>query len=564
MGVEEAIRKHALKNALDYGKAEPKAIVGKVIGEFPDAKKDIKKTMESIKRIVDEVNLLSKDEIEEETKKYSYLEKKEEKKGITLPNGEKGKVVTRFPPEPSGYPHIGHAKAAFLDCEAARGYEGKFILRFDDTNPEKEKEEYVNAIKEGLSWLGIRWDEEAYVSDFMPKLYGYAEKMIGEGNAYVCTCSMDEIKKNRAEKKECKCRGNDTSRNMELWKKMLDRGFRKGEAILRFKGDMGSLNTVMRDPTLFRIIDTPHFRQGDKYAVWPSYDFEVSIIDSITGVTHAMRTKEYELRDELYFAILEKLGLEKPALIEFSRLDIKDAPISKRLLIPLIEEKKVSGWDDPRLPTLAGLRKRGILPQAIKNFVLSFGISKVESRPGWDALLHENKKLIDPISSRYYFVKDPVSLAVLNAPKRKAKLRKHPTHDMGTREMETDGNFSISKDDFDSIKAGEVFRLKGLYNVKATKKEDGMMEGEYAGEEVGKERKIQWVTKDAIKCNVLVPLDLFAEGKFNEDSMMVDRGECEMACSEIRIGGIIQFERYGFCRFDRKEGDVLLFIFTSK
>jgi len=320
----------------------------------------------------------------------------------------------------------------------------------------------------------------------------------------------------------------------------------------------------MRDPTLFRIIETPHFRQGDKYVVWPSYDFEVSIIDSITGVTHAMRTKEYELRDELYFEILERLRLRKPLLIEFSRLDIKNAPISKRLLIPLIKEKKVDGWDDPRLPTLASLRRRGILPQAIKNFVLSFGISKVESKPGWDGLLYENKRLIDPTSSRYYFVREPVPLRVLNAPKKIVELRKHPTYEKGIRKIETEGNFSISKDDADSIEVGEVFRLKGLYNVRAAKKEGGAMEGEYAGEGLGKEKKIQWVTRDSVKCTVLVPLDLFTGDKFNEKSMIVDKGECEAACSEIGIGEIIQFERYGFCRFDRKEGDALVFILTCK
>lgn len=564
MDMKEGIRKHALKNASDYGKADPRAIVGKLIAEFPDAKKDLQKTMGEIEKVVSEVNALSKEEIEKEIKKYLYEEKAGGKKSITLPNAEKGKVVTRFPPEPSGYPHIGHAKAAFLDNEAAREYNGKFVLRFDDTNPEKEKEEYVNAIKDGLTWLGIRWDEESYVSDSMPKLYEFARKMIEEGNAYVCTCRGEEIKGNRTEGKECGCRENEPSKNIELWEKMLGRGFKKGEAILRFKGDMGSLNTAMRDPTLFRIIETRHFRQGEKYVVWPSYDFEVSIIDSITGITHAMRTKEYELRDELYFVILEKLGLRKPQLIEFSRLEIKNAPISKRLLLPLVKEKKVEGWDDPRLPTLASLRRRGIVPQAIKNFVLSFGISKVESKPGWDALLYENKRLIDPVSSRYYFVREPVSLRVLNAPNKTAELRKHPTYDRGIRKVETNGIFSISRDDFDSIEAGEIFRLKGLYNVKVTKKDAGALEGEYAGEEVGKEKKIQWVTKDSVKCEVLIPLELFDGEKFNEESMKIDKGECEAACSELGIGEIIQFERYGFCRFDKKEGDALIFIFTGR
>lgn len=546
MAIEEIARKHALRNAFDYGRAEAGSVVGKVIAEAPEAKGDMKGTMEIVKKIVGEVNALSKGDVEKALSAFTFAEKREEKKGIELPNAEKGKVVTRLPPEPSGYLHIGHAKAAFLDYEAARAYGGKFILRFDDTDPGKESQEFVDTTKDALKWLGISWDEELYTSDFMPKLYEFADRMVAEGAAYVCTCKQEEVRKNRGEGKECACR-NEIRR--EIWERMKKGEAAEGEAHVRLKGDMKSLNTVMRDPMLFRIVKGAHYRQGTKYAAWPSYDFACPIVDSITGVTHAMRTKEYELRDELYYKMIDVLGLRKPIIVEFARLAIKNAPLSKRLLKPLIEEKKVDGWSDPRLPTLAALRRRGIMPEAIKNFVLSFGIAKAESEPTWDALLAENRKALDPVAERYFFVQNPVELVVENATREKAVLKKHPSRDMGVRIVETGEKFYISISDAQFLKEGETFRLKELYNVKV-KEKGSVIKGEYAGKELLDGKKIQWVGEKHLKAKVLVPKDLFVDGKFNENSLEVDEGICELACGELSEGAVIQFERYGFCRLD--------------
>ena len=234
-----------------------------------------------------------------------------------MPGAEQGKVVTRFPPEPSAYPHIGHAKAAFLNYELARKYGGQFILRWDDTNPENESEEFVKAIREGLAWLGIRADRELFASDDIPKQYELAQKLVSEGNAYVCTCSQEAMKASRQEMKRCACYSQPPAKQLELWKKMVSGGFEEGEAVLRFVGDIASQNTVMRDPTLFRIIKSSHYRQGEKYSCWPTYDFDGAVEDSISGVTHALRSKEYELRDELYAALLDKLGLENPTFTTF-------------------------------------------------------------------------------------------------------------------------------------------------------------------------------------------------------------------------------------------------------
>ena len=560
MKLEDIVRKHVLKNAYVYGKADRGAVTGKVIAEFPDAKKDMKKTMAVINKIIGEVNTFSKAKIEKEMKNYEYVEKKEKKKELELPNAIKGKVVTRFPPEPSGYPHIGHAKAAWLDYAAAETYGGKMFLRFDDTNPEKESEEYVNAIKNGLNWLGIKWEKETYTSDNMQEIYDYLERLLNAEKAYVCTCSQENISEGRMKGKACDCRGLPKKETLGRWKGMLEGKYGQGEAIVRYMGDLESQNTVMKDPTLARIMVAEHFRQGKDYRVWPSYDFAVAVMDHLEGITHPMRSKEYELRNELYYSLFSDLGFEKPELVEFSRLAIKNAPISKRLITPLVKEGKVSGWDDPRLPTLEGLRRRGVLPEAIKNFVLSLGLSKSESEPGWELLLAENRKLLDPTAKHYFFVRGAVLLMVKGL-KKKIKLKMHPKKDLGSREVSVSGKVYISWDDAENLKKGEVFRLKDLCNVRLTEKEGKEFEGEVVKDSMVP-KKIQWVPdNNKILCTVLVPHDLLKNGKYNPESLEEAKGYCEKDCEKLKEGEIIQFERFGFCRFD-KRGKELRFVFS--
>ncbi len=548
MSFIEIIRKYALKNALDYGKTNVGSITGKVIAEFPDAKKNMKETMFLISKVADEVNKMPKSEIEKELKNYVFIERKIEKKGFVLPNAIEGKVITRFSPEPSGYLHIGHAKAVFLNSEAAHTYNGKMIIRFDDTNPEKESLEYVNAIRKGLEWLGITWILESYTSDYILKIYEYAEKAIKNRMIYVCICSQMEISENREKQKECACRNLNETETFVKWKKMHS-DYKSGEAIVRLKGDMKSLNTVMRDPALFRIIEAEHYRQGKKYCVWPTYDFVTPIVDSLEGITHVMRSKEYELRDELYYKIIEILGLRKLEIIGFSRLAIKGVPISKRFITPLVKEGKVMGWDDIRLPTLNGLARRGILPEAIKNFVLSFGLSKVESEPGWEKLLSENRKLLEPLAKHYFFVPNPIKLKINNAKPIKVEIKLHPNLDMGIRKIAISDFVYISKNDFDKITENEIFRLKDLYNVKMISKIS--REVEFAGNGMV-EKKVQWIT-DYIEIEVFKPHDLINEDKtFNENSLEIIKGYAESNISYVNEGEVIQFERFGYCKLDKK------------
>ena len=336
--IKKEVRKMALQNAFEHGgQTQDKIILGKILGTRPEFRTRVKEIAGEISEIVTAVNQLSVEEQKKEIKAdfAEILAPKEriaEREGLPeLKDAQQGNVVTRFPPEPNGYPHIGHAKAAIINSEYARMYGGKFILRMDDTNPEAERMEYHAAIKVGLEWLGIKIDTIKSTSDDMELFYEKGLELINSEKAYVCTCKRDEIGKNRRERKACKCSMADIEKNNKNWEKMNVK-FKPGEAIVRFRGDMKADNAVMRDPVLFRIIDEKHYTLGKKYRIWPSYDMAVAIEDSIDGVTHAFRSKEFELREELIDAILDALNMRKPYQGFFSRLEFKGMPTSKRII----------------------------------------------------------------------------------------------------------------------------------------------------------------------------------------------------------------------------------------
>ncbi|MFQ5969427.1 MAG: glutamate--tRNA ligase [Nitrososphaerales archaeon] len=558
------VRKLALKNALEHdGKARADTVVAKLIGLKPELRKDAKTIVNEIKLIVDDVNMLSvseqKAELEITAPELLVQEQKEQRDALPpLPNAEMGKVVTRFPPEPNGYPHIGHAKAVIIDEEYAKMYSGRFILRFDDTNPLKEKLEYYDAIRDGIEWLGVKPHVVKNTSDDMDLLYRYAKNMIEVGGAYVCTCAMDTVRENRKNGVTCECRSKDLQQNLERWKMMFNE-YETNQAIVRYSGDMQSENTVMRDPTLFRIIDVEHPLKGAKYRVWPTYDFAVSIEDSMDGVTHAMRTKEYELRNELYYAIIDKLQIRKPVMIEFSRLEFDGMPVSKRKIKPLIDQGLVKEWDDPRMPTLLALKRRGILPEAIREFVLTLGFTKADTKPPFGVLESINRKMIDPVSIRLFFVNNPVKLHIRNAPKKVARIKNHPDTDMGVREVSVDDTFYISADDAKKLRQGSEVRLINLYNIKIDSIEENKILGSFNGDEL-KEKvpKIQWVGgKDAVQLSVMIPTTLYIGEEYNPKSLEVVDGYAESHFSKLRVNDRVQLVRFGFCRIDSESVAVL-------
>ena len=554
--LKRVIRGIALLNASEHdGKTRNDSIISKVIGTNPELRSRIKDIIPLISQEVIDVNKLSvelqKEELESKYPELLVVKPKHERVGLPpLEGAEQGNVITRFPPEPNGYPHIGHAKASIIDEEYAKMYGGKLILRFDDTNPEKERLEYYAAIKVGLDWLGVKYDLVKNTSDDMELIYKKARELIDSGYAYVCTCDKETISKNRREMLSCKCRAGNLEQNITRWNKMFDK-FKPGEAIVRFRGDMSSENTVMRDPTLLRIIDESHPIHKDKYRVWPNYDFAVAIEDSIDGITHAFRTKEYELRTELYYILLDKLGMRKPKMMEFSRLEFEGMPVSKRVLKPLVEEGKVSGYDDPRLPTLEGLRRRGIVPEAIRKFVISLGFTKSDTLPPFETLESFNRKIVDPTSIRLFIVFDPVKLTVTNNNLTEVEITNHPQNDMGKRRIKIDGKFFIPGHDIKTLKIGDEVRLIELYNIRITKI-GSEIEGEISSTDHKSEiPKIQWIPRNnPVNIEVLIPNILFINDQFNENSLEIKQAITEQYYLELNVGVEIQFMRFGYCRKD--------------
>jgi len=564
--IRKEIRKIALQNAFEHeGKTQDKIVLAKILGTKPEFRTRVKEISEDIKIVVLAVNQISfeeqRKEIEENFPEILIpKEKNEEREGLPpLKNAEQGKVVTRFPPEPNGYPHIGHAKAAIINAEYAKMYGGKFILRMDDTNPEAERMEYHAAIKVGLDWLGIKFDVIKNTSDDMEIFYKKGIELINSGKAYVCTCKREDISENRRERKACKCSRGDIKQNNQGWEKMFDK-FKPGDAIIRFRGDMKADNAVMRDPVLFRIIDEKHYTLGNKYRVWPSYDFAVAIEDSIDGVTHAFRSKEFELRKELIDAILDALNMRKPYQDFFSRLEFKGMPISKRILKPLIEEGKVSWYDDPRLPTLESLRRRGIKPEAIKKFILSLGLTKANTLAPFDALESFNRKFVDADSIRLFMVSNPKKITIKKLPFSFVEISNHPIKDMGKRKISIDENFYISGEDVENMKGTQI-RLLGLGNIKISKN-NGDLEGEFTEEEPNSDiQKIQWIPqKNAHIIKILIPKQLFIDDKFNENSLEELEVYTEPHYLQLKDGEEIQFVRFGYCRKDSQNQA----IFTHK
>ena len=394
----------------------------------------------------------------------------------------------------------------------------------------------------------------------MELFYEKGMELINSGKAYVCTCKRDDVSKNRRERKACKCSREDIEKNNKNWEKMNNK-FKPGDAIVRFRGDMKADNAVMRDPVLFRIIEGKHYTLGEKYRIWPSYDMAVAIEDSIDGVTHAYRSKEFELRKELIDAILDALNMRKPAQGFFSRLEFKGMPISKRIIKPLIEEGKVTWYDDPRLPTLEALRRRGIKPEAIRKFIMSLGLTKANTLAPFDALEAFNRKFVDANSIRLFMVSNAKKLSVKNLPISSVEIPNHPIKDMGKRTIEIDGNFYISGEDAQTIKEGSQIRLLGLGNIHITKQ--GIeFEGEFVENENTKDiPKIQWVPqKTAHVIKMIIPKTLFIDDEFNEDSLEELDVHTEPYYLQLKEGEEIQFVRFGYCRKDSQNQA----IFTHK
>lgn len=383
-------------------------------------------------------------------------------------NKYQGKVHTRFPPEPNGYLHIGHAKSICLNFGLARDYNGLCNLRFDDTNPTKEDIEYVDSIKEDIKWLGFTWDErEYYASDYFDKLYEFAVQLIKKGKAYVDSSSAEEIKALRGTPtepgKNSPYRDRPIEENLELFEKMKNGEFNEGEYVLRAKIDMASPNLNMRDPIMYRIRFAEHHRTGNKWCIYPTYDWAHGQSDSIEGITHSICTLEFENHRPLYNWFIEELGIHHSQQIEFARLNLNYTVMSKRKLLKLVEDKIVDGWDDPRMPTISGLRRRGYTPESIRNFAEGVGVAKRDNTIDVALLEFRVREDLNKKAQRVMSVLRPLKVVITNYPDGKVELMEavnNPEDEtMGTREVPFTKEIYIEHDDFMEDPPKKYFRL---------------------------------------------------------------------------------------------------------
>ncbi len=538
-GIVSDIRRIALASAAAHGSTTVRIVTAKLLGARRDLRSRAAEVAHMVEEVVSEVNAMDPADLAA----FRPDQKKAPPRSPLpeLPGAEPGGVVTRFPPEPNGYPHIGHAKAAVINHEYARMYGGRLILRMDDTNPAAERLEFYAAIKVDLEWLGIRFDVIKNTSDDMDILHQKAAELIHRERAYVCTCDRQRSSENRRAMVSCKCSRLNPEQNHSRWARMRTK-YKPGEAVLRYRGDMKSPNTTMRDPVLFRIIDERHPLLGDKYRTWPSYDLAIAVEDSIDGVTHAFRSKEYEMRNELYHSIQESLDLRKPRIDAFSRLSLRDMPVSKRLIRPLLERGHIAGYDDPRLPTLSGLRRRGITPEAIRRFVLSLGFTKSDTVAPFESLESFNRTVVDPRSVRLHMVNDPARFSLRGMPDM-VRLPALPGSEKTPRTLDCSGDILVESGDAPALREG-VARLLGLGCVRMAS--DGALE---RTEDQKTAPGIHWVpAARSLEMSLVVAKPPFRGEEFDENSLTAVDCRVEPYYAELPDYAMIQFVRFGYAR----------------
>ncbi|EGR0048048.1 glutamine--tRNA ligase [Vibrio vulnificus] len=513
-----------------------------------------------------------------------------------LADGKHTSVHTRFPPEPNGYLHIGHAKSICLNFGIAQDYQGKCNLRFDDTNPEKEDIEYVESIKNDVSWLGFEWDDEiCYSSNYFDKLYEYAVELINKGLAYVDELSPEQIREYRgtltAPGKPSPYRDRSAEENLALFEKMRDGGFEEGKACLRAKIDMASSFMVMRDPVLYRVRFASHHQTGDKWCIYPMYDFTHCISDALEGITHSICTLEFMDNRRLYDWVLDNITIDcRPHQYEFSRLNLEYTVMSKRKLNQLVTEKLVNGWDDPRMPTISGLRRRGFTPASIREFCKRIGVTKQENMIEFSSLESCIRDDLNENAPRAMAVLDPVKLVIENFPAGEVEnltVANHPNKpEMGEREVPFSREIWIEREDFREeankkykrLVLGSEVRLRGAYVIKAERVEKDdkgnittifcTYDSETLGVNPADGRKVRgvihWVSADkGVPAEIRLYDRLFTvpnpaaaddfASTINPESLTVMNGFVEPSLVEAEAEKGYQFERMGYFCADSKD-----------
>ena len=536
------ILKYALQNAiLHEGKANYKAVMGKIMAENPSLRSRAKELIGEVKKIVENVNSLSleeqREELEEIAPELLEKKKKEEKKELEDLPDVHGEVRMRLAPSPSGPMHLGQSRMAILNDEYVKRYGGTLFLRIEDTNPHNILPEAYDMIPEDLEWLGVKVHEIVIQSDRFELYYDYAKKLLEMGKAYITTVPAEEWRRLKSEGKPTKDRDLPPEEHLERWDKMLSGDYDEGEAVYAVKTDLQHPNPAIRDWAAFRIIkDVEHPRLGDRYIVYPLMNFSVAVDDHELQLTHVLRGKDHLNNTYRQMYLYDYFGWKKPVYIHYGWVTMRDTILKTSLIKEGIKKGKYIGWDDPRLGTLRALAKRGIEPEAIRKYWIQVGLKEVDIEFSWDTLYAYNRELVESKAKRYFFVWNPKEVEIKGVEEIEGKAPLHPNIDMGFREYKLFSPIKIfvTMEDWEKIENGEIFRLKDLCNVV---KREGYLE--YAGNDLNIVKSgakiVHWVPRDSLPCKVYMPDGKILEGyaeKYVENS----------------INEIVQFERFGFTK----------------
>lgn len=553
MDKEDVIFKYSLLNASQHnGKANVGAVIGSIMSNEEDLRKNAKEISGIVPKVVAKVNGMSVDEQKEAMDKIGVtVEKKSTKKskGLEELKGDTKNVKLRFAPNPSGPLHLGHARAAVLNQEYVKRYDGDLILRIEDTDPKRVYEPAYDMILDDLKWLGIQPDETYVQSERIDIYYDYAKQAIELGVAYMCSCEAGEFKKLKDNCTPCPCRDLSVEENLEKWDKFKE--MNEGEAVLRIKTDINHKNPAIRDWPAMRIVDAEHPLTKNKYRIYPMMNFSVVIDDHLMGITHVLRGKDHLANSEKQKYLYDHFGWEVPEFIHYGRLKMEDIALSTSKAMEGINDGKYSGWDDPRLGTFRAIAKRGIKSEAIVKLMLEFGVKISDSVLSWKKIYGLNRNILEESSNRYFFVKNSKKLSIDDVENEIIKRPLHPNFlERGEREIPFDGDVLLDQDD---LKEGKILRLMDAVNVSV---EDGQLKFHSKSFEEARKVKaniVHWVpANNNLKANIIMP-----------DTDLVE-GYVEPFAEKIAIGDVVQFERFGFARLDSKNSEVLNFYYAHK
>ncbi|MDI6722336.1 MAG: glutamate--tRNA ligase [Candidatus Aenigmarchaeota archaeon] len=545
--LSDIVRKYLLVNAAEHGGvAQPKSAMGRILADMPELRPRVLEIRSMAEKEAESINRMPIGDQKTELERmggYS-AERRAEKKGLPDLELTRDRVVLRFAPNPDGAIHLGNARPAILCDEYAKRYKGKLILRFDDTDPKVKVPEakFYKWIKDDLKWLRVKWDSEAVASRRLNIYCKIAGELILKGGAYVCTCG-EGWKKLCANSRPCKCRGDDVKTVMKKWRNMMKHKYKEGEAVLRVKTDLEAKNPAVRDWPAFRIVDKPR-HPLKKAHLWPLYNFASGVDDHLLGVTHIFRGQEHSTNEVKQRYLFQYFRWEYPMTITLGRFSLSDMVLSKSTIREGIRKHQFNGWDDPRLGTIRGLRRRGFQPETLRQIIIDVGPKPSDITISAENLASYNRKIIDKTAHRYFFIQNAKKIEVSGLKIKSANLAYHPDSPKKGRKFKLGRHFLIDANDFESYKGLEV-RLKDLCNIKLGEK------SVYTGNELKSIPKIHWLPERHITVRVTMPNEVL-------------KGYGETNLAKTKKGDIIQFERFAFVRIEKVSPSAISVIFLHK